>query len=78
MASKRRLRRVEENHQRKVCGRKLQFETFDSGRREVLNILRKGKSDKLGMLRPYVCSYCQKYHIGHAKPEFTHMFNAIK
>lgn len=63
MSSKRRIRR-------KSCTGKVKHNTLSQGWAHISNLVRtKGPQ---GNLRPYPCSFCRFFHVGHASKAADH------
>lgn len=58
MTSKRQVRR-------RTCGNKTRHASEKEARAHLLNLVRDGRT-RGGWLRPYKCSWCHCWHIGHA------------
>jgi hypothetical protein len=50
------------------CGRKVRYGSEETARKAIADLREKGKAatGRRGILEPYSCLYCGKWHIGHS------------
>jgi len=66
------LRHARDTGNEVSCG-KIQYSNLARARRGLARMLRKAEliPDKEGVLVPYRCWRCRKYHVGHTRPKRT-------